>query len=205
MAEFWEVVKGVGALVGLLTGAFVVWERVLKESPLAFIIARPLLPGGMTNGAYLHIANRSPRPLLVSWRSGILNHQFGLASDHSTRAIVHSMLPGERTQVVEGNETADFVLLKPNNFSEIAPNNIIDVDVHWSFAQPILWQHPRRLNVRITKRAFLLLLNERDEWADEEDLGPDTGNQEAIRGQTNKANESRGNDTDKVHHLKPSV
>lgn len=41
MVEFWEFIKGTGALVGLATGAFVLQERLSKDAPIMFIVGLP--------------------------------------------------------------------------------------------------------------------------------------------------------------------
>ncbi|MGY3609184.1 MULTISPECIES: hypothetical protein [unclassified Bradyrhizobium] len=163
MADFWEIVKGFGAIVGLITGCFVLWERLVKERPLIFIVAQPLTPGNVNKVACLRIINRSVRPLLISWRSGFHDNALHIARDDSVREIVSAFFPGEPIHVIDGNETADLKLLTPNKMREIDPDNIIETELRWSFVQPVIWQRPRRLRIRITKRAYLALLGEKAE------------------------------------------
>lgn len=160
MSKIWAVIQGCGALVGLATGAFVVWDRVIKEWPVAFIVREPLMPGSINTVSKLRIINRSQRPLLVWWRAGENSNEFRIARDDSVREIVTSLLPGEPKHIVDGNETVDLELLKPGRMDEIALDNIIETRIHWAFVQPAIWQRRRTIPVRITKKAYLALLGE---------------------------------------------
>jgi hypothetical protein len=49
-------------------------------------------------------------------------------------------------------------LLKPHTYADIAPENMMELQIRWQFAQPILWREPRTLWVKIKKRDFEALI-----------------------------------------------
>jgi hypothetical protein len=161
MEAVWEFIKGVGAVVGLVTGGFVLWERLIREKPQAFLVSVPLIPGSVNMAAKLRIINRSVRPILISWKSGVNGSGFRIAKGDSTRAIVAAQLPGDRCQAVAGNETIDLVLLEPSRLADLDGDSIIETEVFWQFAQPQIWKWPRRLPVKITKADYLRLLEKK--------------------------------------------
>lgn len=159
MEGVWEFIKGVGAIVGLVTGCFVLYERLIRDKPLAFLVSSPLIPGSVNTVAKLRVINRSVRPILVSWKSGDLTG-FRIAKGNSTRAIVAATVAGDRCQAVAGNETIDLVLLEPSGLADLDADSIIETEVFWQFAQPQIWQRPRRLPVRIKKADYARLLEQ---------------------------------------------
>jgi hypothetical protein len=157
MSEIWEFVSGLGALVGLATGIFVVWDRFFRHSPTAIVIARPLIPGGKVNGTYLQVTNRSDRPILVSWKSGVRDGQFGVAAGDSTLQIAESVLDGHRTVVIEPTSAYDFVLLMPPQYSELDVDSRVEARLLWRYAQPVIWQTDRQIKVSVPKRSLMLM------------------------------------------------
>lgn len=103
MDLIWETAKGIGAIIGLATGAFVVWDRFYRMTPTAVVVVRPLIPGGIPKATYLQVRNRADRPILVSWQNGQREFSFGIAKDHSTRSIVASFVGGRETIVIDAD------------------------------------------------------------------------------------------------------
>ncbi|WP_105437681.1 hypothetical protein [Neorhizobium sp. T25_13] len=161
----WEAMQGFGALVGMVTAAFVIWERFYRYEPAAFIVAQPLIPGGRQKGAYLRVINRSERPIIVSWPNGIQDNAMRIALSHSTRSIVVSLLEGETALAIDGEKDFLFPILKPPNWGSISDDNTIDITIHWRFVQPQLWKRDREIKVSITKRSWNVIV---DEIEDEE-------------------------------------
>jgi hypothetical protein len=69
-SEIWEIIKGLGAIAGLLTGAFVIWDRYWRHLPQAVIVPRPLMEGSANIVARLAVKNFAPRPILLGWENG---------------------------------------------------------------------------------------------------------------------------------------
>ena len=67
----WDFVQGLGAIVGLLTGGFVLLERFTKHRPVVIIVAPPF---GDIRGAQRFLAarftNPSDRPMLIEVKTG---------------------------------------------------------------------------------------------------------------------------------------
>ena len=158
----WEFVKTAGSVAGLVTAMFVIWDRLFRNAPSAFIISTPLAPGGVPKAAYLRVVNRSERPLILSWPTGISENDLRLSVDHTLDQIVAATLDGTKSTAVGGNEQADFVVFKPERFDRMDKDQIMELEVLWRFAQPVIWQRERKLRVRISKKSYQLLVDEVD-------------------------------------------
>ncbi|NZD59533.1 hypothetical protein HX900_00125 [Rhizobium sp. WYCCWR 11290] len=156
-----------GSIVGFVTGGFVIWERFLRYQPTAFIIAKPLIPGGAQKGCYLRVVNRSERPILMSWPTGTRDNALRIATDHSTRSIVKSLLHGEKAVVLDGGQEAAFPVLTPPNWRSLDPDQTMETTVRWRFVQPVIWKRDRSFLVRISKRSYLHLLDEVEDDAED--------------------------------------
>ncbi|MGO8463191.1 hypothetical protein AB9F45_01345 [Rhizobium leguminosarum] len=156
-----------GSIVGFVTGGFVIWERFLRYQPTAFIIAKPLIPGGAQKGCYLRVVNRSERPILMSWPTGIADDVLRIATDNSTRSIVKSLLHGEKAVVLDGGQEAAFPVLTPPNWRSLDPDQTMETTVRWRFVQPVIWKRDRSFLVRISKRSYLHLLDEVEDDAED--------------------------------------
>lgn len=152
-----------GSIVGFVTGGFVIWERFFRYQPSAFVVAKPLIPGGAQKACYLRVVNRSERPILFSWPTGMEDNALRIASDHSTRSIVKSLLHGEKAVALDGGEEAIFPILKPGNWHALDLDQTMETLVRWRFAQPMIWKRDRTFRVSISKRSYLLLLDEEED------------------------------------------
>ena len=109
MFDVWDLVTKVGSVVGLLTAAFVVYDRIIQRRPLAYFAPAPL--GGIVRRTgYLRIRNTGEQPIIVHLPKAMPGG-FGIAADHSAHAIVSSMVRDEVSVSLEGNETKDLVIL----------------------------------------------------------------------------------------------
>lgn len=61
-------------MVGLATGAFVIWDRFWRHTPQAIVVPRPLMEGSANIVARLAVKNLAPRPILLSCENGGANH-----------------------------------------------------------------------------------------------------------------------------------
>jgi len=155
MQIIWEVFSGLGAVVGLVTGGFVVWDRFFRFSPTAILFVRPLIPGGVHMGWILRVSNRAERPILLSWQTGNRTGEFLLAADDSMDAIVASMAEGRRTIAVDPGEVRELVVTLPTDFADIDPENYVECRLFWRYAQPMIWKRERYIDVRVPKRSLL--------------------------------------------------
>lgn len=164
------VLQSLGALAGFISAGWLIYDRIAKHSPSAFIVGR-LYKDDWVHGpreVYLRVRNQSDRPLLVHVKGGRDNGAFAPALGHETEDIIHSIMDGETTIAIDGGESHDFVLMPPPNFEEIAPDNEITAEVWWEFAQPFLWRPRRRIRVSLSKRAHTQLIEKRTtSWVEE--------------------------------------
>jgi hypothetical protein len=153
MTEFLtDLVKTVGSISGVFAAAFLIWDRYVKHVPVAIIVARPLIDGSQQIVPFLFLKNASDRPILVSWDNDRTKLRVG--KDQSSRAILRSL--GEDQTVVSLGPEAEAYLpvFKPNTYEEIDPDNVMELQLRWRFAQPRIWVAERRLRISLCKRDF---------------------------------------------------
>jgi hypothetical protein len=149
--DFFDLAKTIGSASGILAAAFLLWDRYVKHFPVAIIVPQPLVPYSQQITHFLFIKNVSDRPILVAWEHGD-STQLRVAKDHSTHAIVRSVLRGE-TIISLGPETDVFLpIIKPSNYDEIDPDNSLEIHLRWWFAQPRTWAAARKIRVWVRKR-----------------------------------------------------
>lgn len=134
----WEIVQGIGAVVGLLTGLYVLYDYFTREVPTAFIVSRPLIEGSVQNKLALRVANKSERPIICQWKNE--QHEsdpytLGIMLDHSVRAGVDTVLPGEAAVVIDGHKAVEFPILMPSGRHEINKDNTLTTEIRWGFVQ----------------------------------------------------------------------
>jgi hypothetical protein len=102
---------------------------------------------------FLLIKNVSDRPILVSWEKGDAN-KLRIARSQSVRGVVETMVGTEIVVALGPEIKVVLPLFKPGNYDRIAPDDILEIDLHWRFAQPRIWKRDRTIHVRISKRDF---------------------------------------------------
>lgn len=147
-----EILKTLGALAGLASGAFLIWDRFTKHYPVAIIEARPLMEGSRNIVPFLLLKNVSERPILLSWTDGKKTGELRIAKDQSQSGVLKSLFDGETTIALSSQAEAILPLFRPQPYEEIDPENMLELTMHWQFAQPIWWRAPRPLRVQIRKR-----------------------------------------------------
>jgi hypothetical protein len=155
--SFFEAIKTVGGLSGIFTAIFLVYDRFTKHYPLAFIEARPLVEGGRNIGPFLFLKNVGDRPILLSWTDGQAD-RLKIARDDSAKNIMRSLFEGEATIALSPQAETVLPLLKPQRYADIDPENMMELEIRWQFAQHMLWRNPRTLWVKIKKRDFEALI-----------------------------------------------
>jgi hypothetical protein len=112
-----EAIKLVGAIAGLLTTAFVIWDRWARGRPLASVTAARWLSGDPR--PYLCIKNSGPSHVFIL---GVRVHPkappiYGVAKDHSEKAVFSSALYGDDVNVLlpPGKEHSLPIIELPKN------------------------------------------------------------------------------------------
>ena len=80
-----EAVKLVGAIAGLLTTAFVVWDRWARGRPLAWVTAKKF---GASRYEYIRIQNPGPADVFVLAVRAYPSKVYSIAKDHSEWSVV---------------------------------------------------------------------------------------------------------------------
>lgn len=62
------------------------------------------------------------------------------------------MIDGQTVISLGPEAEARLPVLKPGNYDEIDPDNMLELHLRWRFAQPRIWMVDRRLNVALRKR-----------------------------------------------------
>src|SRR4029450_13463662 len=90
----------VGAIVGLLTGVFTVWDRWARGRPLASVTATRWLAGDPQKS--IHITNPGLSHVLILGGRGYPKTppMYGVAKDLSARALIWSSLYGDDVNVL---------------------------------------------------------------------------------------------------------
>jgi hypothetical protein len=151
MTEFLvDLVRTVGSLSGVFAAAFLIWDRYVKHVPVAIIVARPLVDGSQQIVPFLFLKNASDRPILVSWDND--RSKLRVAKSQSSRAILRS-LGDNQTVISLGPEAETYLpVFTPNTYDEIDPDNVMELQLRWRFAQPRIWVAERQLRISVRKR-----------------------------------------------------
>jgi hypothetical protein len=149
--SFFEVVKTVGGLSGISSAVFLIYDRFTKHYPVAFIEARPLIEGSQNIVPFLFLKNVSERPILLSWTDGDAA-KLRIGRDQSSRGIMRTLFDGETTIALSPQGEAVLPMFRPQAYEVIDPENMMELDLRWQFAQPVLWRAPRKLRIKIRKR-----------------------------------------------------
>lgn len=159
----WDIIQGFGAIVGIVTGVFVIWERFFRYQPAMFLVSQALIPGGAQKACYLRVINRSERPIIVSWPTGIARDDLRISAGSTIRDVVAALMDGHKAIVIDGSETAMFPVHTPTNWPELSSDQTVEVVLTWQFVQPLIWKKARSVRISITKQAYLLLQDEEHE------------------------------------------
>jgi hypothetical protein len=160
MDTLFEILKTLGALAGLASGAFLVWDRFTKHYPQAIIVARPLSEGSAQIVSFLMLKNLSDRPILV--RCNPDDHRPGLRimKGQSVRDAVFSSF-GHELRISLGPQSVVYLpVVRSGRYQDIDFENCLVMELHWKFAQPILWNAERRVKIWIRKRDFESLFDD---------------------------------------------
>ncbi|MGJ5082725.1 hypothetical protein [Bradyrhizobium sp. HKCCYLS3013] len=157
MTDVFEAIKTIGGLSGIFTAIFLIYDRATKHYPVAFIEARPVMEGSANIESFLVLKNVSERPILISWTDG-QSDKLIVARDRTAEGLFRYLHASETTISLPPQGEAILPLLRPSTFPEIDPENMMEIEMRWQFAQPILWRRPRMLRISIRKRDFESLI-----------------------------------------------
>ncbi|WP_156390479.1 hypothetical protein [Rhizobium sp. Root1203] len=157
-----DIFQGLGALAGVASFIFVIWEKWFRFYPSAFLVAHPLIEGGAAKSPFLRVQNRSDRPIILTWADGPSRTAFRIGKDQTTRALVRSLVATETSTPVEGLAVRVFPVYRPEGFDDLDAEAVIELEFLWRFAQPMIYKRDRRVRMQIDKRSVLTLTDSED-------------------------------------------
>jgi hypothetical protein len=137
-----EAIKTVGSFAGLVSAAFLVWDRLVRGRPLAWVAATKF---GAASYEYVRVVNPGPGGVFIR-RVDVHPPIYGLAKDHSARAIAGTLVDGDVDVLLEPGQAHNLVIIDRRNQLEVpkdAPPQRIYMFIHWrKTSSSWLWQFP---------------------------------------------------------------
>jgi hypothetical protein len=123
-----QTISFVGSLIGIATGIFVLFDRILRSRPLAFIV----LKGNQHNPLhYVRVKNIGAIDLIV-FDIGASPRSFEISKDHSVRGIAGAILNEPSFAVLEPRGELDFPFFRnPKREGENEYTGRIRFSVYW--------------------------------------------------------------------------
>jgi hypothetical protein len=106
-----EAIKLVGAIAGLLTTAFVIWDRWARGRPLAWVTAKKL---GLNPFKYIRIKNPGPADVFIRGVRAYPSRTYHIAKDHSARAILEATFNIDVNVLLGQGEVCDLPIIEPS-------------------------------------------------------------------------------------------
>jgi hypothetical protein len=125
-----ETIKTVGAFAGLLTTAFVIWDRWARGRPLAWVTIKKF---GVNPYTYIRIKNPGPADVFILAVRAYPSGTYFIARDQSSQAIVDASLKIDTNVLLWQGETRDLPILpfrKPSEMAKDAPQ-AVRVVIYW--------------------------------------------------------------------------
>ena len=135
-----EAIKTVGSFAGLVSAAFLVWDRLVRGRPLAWVTATKF---GAASYEYVRVVNPGPGGVFIR-RVDVHPPIYGLAKDHSARAIAGTLVDGDVDVLLEPGQAHDLVIIDRRNQLEVdAPLQRVYMFIHGrKTSSSWLWQFP---------------------------------------------------------------
>src|SRR5260221_8435075 len=112
-----EAIKLVGGIAGLLTTAFVIWDRWARGRPLAWVTAKKF---GANPLEYIRIQNPGPVGVFIKSVRAYPGGLYGIAKDRSPGAMMKAQINIDVNVFLGPDDICDLPLLPLRNPSEAA-------------------------------------------------------------------------------------
>jgi hypothetical protein len=125
-----EAIKLVGGIAGLVSAAFLIWDRWARGRPLAWVTAKKF---GASSYEYIRVVNPGPGGVFIR-RVDVSPPIYGLAKDHSAGAIAGTLVDEDVQVFLETGKTHDLVLIDGRNQLEVpkdAPPQRVYMFIRW--------------------------------------------------------------------------
>jgi hypothetical protein len=124
-----ETIKLVGAIVGLATGAFTVWDRWVRGRPLVGLTAT-VRTSRMPSDPCIRIANPGPTDLFIQ-RVRALPRIYGVAKDHSMRAKMAALESADVNVLLRSGQEHDLPIIDLRNEEDKNVSRWVHFVVYW--------------------------------------------------------------------------
>jgi|GraSoi_2013_60cm_1033757.scaffolds.fasta_scaffold46262_1 hypothetical protein len=123
-----EAIKLVGGIAGLLTTAFVIWDRWARGRPLAWVTAKKF---GANPLEYIRIQNPGPVGVFIKSVRAYPGGLYGIAKDRSPGAMMKAQINIDVNVFLGPDDICDLPLLPLRNPSEAARDQPVRFLVFW--------------------------------------------------------------------------
>ena len=124
-----ETITLVGAIVGLATGAFTIWDRWARGRPLVGLTAT-VRTSGMPSDPCIRIANPGPTDLFIQ-RVRALPRLYGVAKDHSMRAKMAALESADVNVLLRSGQEHDLPIIDLRNEEDKNVSRWVHFVVYW--------------------------------------------------------------------------
>jgi hypothetical protein len=109
VGQMLEAIKLVGAIAGLLTTAFVIWDRWARGRPLAWVTAKKL---GANPYEYIRIKNPGPADVFILAVRAYPSKIYAIAKDHSPGSVMRTQVNIDVNVLLPQGEIWDLPIVK---------------------------------------------------------------------------------------------
>jgi hypothetical protein len=152
-----ETIKTVGSFAGLISAAFLIWDRWVRGRP---VVGPKIKLAGVNPFKYIRIENPGPGDVLVlGVRAYQIADQLGdlppivtsgiyaIAKDHSDEEILQATVPklygvGDLQFLLRPEGKRDLPIIEPRKPNTDPPSKLVLFVVSWRKTSSALWQVP---------------------------------------------------------------
>jgi hypothetical protein len=143
----WTVIKGLGSVVGLITGIFVVIDRMSRGEPTAIM---RVSTSATSRYAELFVTNPDDSILLFRLSEHHAENAFSLTPNDDTLSVVRLVCSGELVVPIGPGQSISLYLDPPDRFGGKSPAESGRVCYEWKWAQPRRIQLPLGMSVYLS-------------------------------------------------------
>ncbi|MCK0209360.1 hypothetical protein MWN33_15095 [Starkeya koreensis] len=155
--SLWGVVESIGSIVGLLTGIFVIYDKLFKNVPVMYFDVLTFSSG--YRSIILRIKNVSQRPILVKFARAKNRNTFSLGLGDGARDSIVSLISKGACVSIDGNSDYYLKVVNSFDFDLVKDDEILSAYVKWRFAQYSIHNIWRCKKLSIKKEDYKILLN----------------------------------------------
>lgn len=146
----WSVIKTLGSLGGLVSAAFLIWDRATKYKPYARFIQKEANNTAGGSQVICRIYNPNDRIMLV--QVNLPNQPQELSLDANDETFLRSGV--DKTILIDPNIFVDLDVVCYPDWKSLSHNKVVRVVFKWKYAQPLLFHYWRKKSVLIHKLDF---------------------------------------------------